>query len=337
MPKRHRPRRGSLAFSPRKRARAAIARFRSWPKGDGEPKIQGFAGYKAGMTHVLMIDDRAHSSTEGMEISVPVTILETPAMKIAAIRVYAHTPYGAKSITEAWAKDLDPEFSRSLPLPENHDTKAALKKIEELIFQGIVDDIFVLTYTLPAKIPSIPKKKPDVTENRIGGEDVSARFEYAKSILDKEIEISDVFEDGELVDVAAITKGKGTQGPVKRWGVQVQKHKHARTGKKRHVGTLGPWHPARIRWQVPQLGQMGYHQRTEFNKQILRIGSISEEVNPRGGFLNYGTIRNKFVMLRGTVPGPAKRLIRMRPAIRPTMIVRGAPEISYVSTKSKQG
>jgi len=85
MSKRHRPRRGSLAFSPRKRAKTAVTRFRSWSKGDGEPKMQGFAGYKAGMTHVMMVDDGSHSLTEGMEISVPVTILETPSMKIAAI------------------------------------------------------------------------------------------------------------------------------------------------------------------------------------------------------------------------------------------------------------
>ncbi len=337
MPNRHRPRRGSLAFSPRKRASRAIARFRSWSKDDGEPKIQGFAGYKAGMTHVLMVDNKTHSPTEGMEISVPVTILETPSMKIAAIRVYHHTPYGTKSITEAWTKELDPEFSRSSPLPKNHDNKAALKKIEESISKGIIDDIFVLTYTLPTRVSSLPQKKPDVMENRIGGGDISARFEYAKKILGKEINISDVFKDGELIDVAAITKGKGTQGPVKRWGVQVRKHKHARTGKKRHIGTLGPWHPARIRWQVPQLGQMGYHQRTEFNKQILRIGSDSEDITPKGGFLNYGTVGNRFVMLKGTVPGSAKRLIRMRPAIRPTMVSKSVPEISYVITESKQG
>ena len=337
MANRHRPRRGSLAFSPRKREKTAIARFRSWSKGDGEPKMQGFAGYKAGMTHVMMVDNGSHSLTEGMEISVPVTILETPSMKIAAIRAYDHTPYGTKSLTEAWAKELDPELGRSSPSPENRDTLTALKKIEELISQGIVDDIFVLTYTLPARIPSIPKKKPDVMENRIGGGDISTRFEYAKKILGKEIDISDVFKDGELVDVAAITKGKGTQGPVKRWGVQVQKHKHARTGKKRHIGTLGPWHPARIRWQVPQLGQMGYHQRTELNKQILRIGSDSEDVNPKGGFLKYGTIGNGFVILKGTVPGSVKRLIRMRPAIRPPTVSKSIPEISYVSTESKQG
>jgi len=71
MPSRHRPRRGSLAFSPRKRASTAVARFKSWSKGDGEPKIQGFAGYKAGMTHAFIIDYRPTSTTSGREVAGP--------------------------------------------------------------------------------------------------------------------------------------------------------------------------------------------------------------------------------------------------------------------------
>ena len=53
----HRPKRGSLAFSPRKRAKSHIPRFRAWPEATGEPRLQSFAGYKVGMTHVIMNDD----------------------------------------------------------------------------------------------------------------------------------------------------------------------------------------------------------------------------------------------------------------------------------------
>ena len=333
----HRPRRGSLAFSPRKRAKSQVHRFRSWPEGAGGPKTQGFVGYKAGMTHILMVDDRPNSFTEGMQISVPITIVETPAMKVAAIRVYTYTPYGGKPVTDAWAKDLDENLNRSLPLPKKHDTDAALKRIEELISQGMIDDVRILSHTFPSKVTGIPKKKPELMEHRIGGGDIMARFEYAKGVLGKDINISDVFKEGELVDVAAITKGKGTQGPVKRWGIQIRKRKHARAGKTRHVGNLGPWHPARVSWRVPQLGQVGYHQRTEFNKRILKIGSDASEIIPDGGLLNYGMIRNDFILLKGTVPGPVKRLIRMRTPIRPKMVPKVAPEISYISVRSKQG
>jgi large subunit ribosomal protein L3 len=314
-----------------------MPRIRSWPEGLGEPKAQGFAGYKAGMTHIMVVDDRPNSLTEGMQISVPVTIIETPAMKVAGIRVYTHTPYGDIPVTEVWAKDLDKHLSRALPLPEKHDTGAALKHIEELISEGRINDVRILSHTLPSKVLCVPKKKPELMENRICGGDIAARFAYTKSILGKELSISDVFNAGELVDVVAVTKGKGTQGPVKRWGIQMRKHKHARAGKTRHVGNLGPWRPARVSWRVPQLGQTGYHQRTEFNKQIMKIGSDASEIAVNGGIVNYGVVKNEYILLKGTVPGPVKRLIRLRPAIRAKVVPKGAPEIRHISVESKQG
>ncbi len=335
MGKIHRPRRGSLAYSPRKRAKREIPRIRTWPEEAEAPKIQGFAGYKAGMT---MIDDIPNSPTEGMEISVPVTVLETPPMKVAAIRAYTQTSYGKKAIAEAWASNLDKNLGRAIILPKNHDTEAALKKIDELIAQNKVCELFLITYTLPERVSGIPKKEPDIMENRIAGGDLRARFEYAKQILGKEINVTDVFAPGDLVDVFAITKGKGTQGPVKRWGIAIQKRKHSRTGKERHVGTLGPWNPAHISWRVPQMGQTGYHQRVDYNKRILRIGSAGVDITPSGGFLNYGIVRNSYIMLKGSVPGPAKRLIRLRPAVRPSAeIPKNVPEITFVSLESKQG
>ena len=76
MPKINRPRRGSLAFSPRKRAKSPIPKYQSWPVSEGAPILQGFAGYKVGMTHVIMVDDHKNSPTEGIEIMVPVTVIE---------------------------------------------------------------------------------------------------------------------------------------------------------------------------------------------------------------------------------------------------------------------
>ena len=67
MPDTHHPKRGSKGYSPRKRAKSEIPRFKSWPKREGEPKIQGFAGYKAGMTHAFVVDYRPkhHLETGG--------------------------------------------------------------------------------------------------------------------------------------------------------------------------------------------------------------------------------------------------------------------------------
>jgi large subunit ribosomal protein L3 len=58
MPKNHHPRRGSMAYSPRKRARSETPHIKNWPRGGETPKIQGFLGYKAGMTHAFIVDYR---------------------------------------------------------------------------------------------------------------------------------------------------------------------------------------------------------------------------------------------------------------------------------------
>jgi len=331
----HRPRRGSIAYSPRVRARSEIPRVRAWPISK-EPKLLGFAGYKAGMTHLIIRDEAPHSLTTGMEISVPVTVMEAPAMKIAAIRAYSASTNGASAIAEAWTTELDKELNRALVIPKKHDLPAALAKIEQLIKDGVAKDLRVVMYTLPEKVTGIPRKKPEIMENNIGGSDLMARFAYAKSLLGKSVHVGDVFKNGDVIDVLAITTGKGTQGPVKRWGIQIQKSKHSRAGSVREIGTLGPWHPSHVSWRVPQLGQMGYHQRTEFNKQIMQIGKDGKLVTPQGGFLNYGIIQNDYVIIKGSVPGPAKRLVRMRPAIRAGKQLP-APEITYISLESKQG
>ncbi|MDO8725709.1 MAG: 50S ribosomal protein L3 [Candidatus Methanoperedens sp.] len=331
----HRPRRGSIAYSPRIRARSEIPRVRAWPM-KKEAKLMGFAGYKAGMTHVIMTDDVPNSLTLGMEISIPVTILEAPPMKVAAIRVYKNTTYGANAIAEAWTTELDKELNRAMTVPKKHDLPAALAKIDQLIKDGTAKDLRVVMYTLPEKVTGISKKKPEIMENNIGGTELTARFEYAKTLLGKSINISDVFNNGDIIDVQAITTGKGTQGPVKRWGIQLQKSKHSRAGSVREIGTLGAWHPSHVSWRVPQLGQTGYHQRTEFNKRIMQIGKDGKNVTPEGGILNYGIVRNDYIIIKGSVPGPAKRLVRMRPAIRLRKTLP-VPELTQVSLESKQG
>jgi len=333
----HRPRRGSLAFSPRSRARSQVPRYHSWKEGDGSPALQGFAGYKAGMTHVMMVDDHAMSPTEGKEIMVPVTVIEVPAMRAIAIRAYHKDTYGHHALTEAWAERLDQDLSRRIPLPKEHDTAAALEKIEREVEDERVTDISVIAATTPSRVSGVPKKVPELMEMKVCGGSRGDQLEYARQLLGTEFDPTTLVSPGQYVDVTAVTKGKGTQGPVRRWGVQIQKRKHSRTGKRRHIGNLGPWTPHRVRWQVPQSGQCGYQQRTEFNKRLLKIGRDGREITPEGGFLHYGVVRNPYILVKGSVPGPVKRLVRIRPAIRQREHVFREPLITYISTRSKQG
>lgn len=330
--KRNRPRRGSLAFSPRKRAKRPVPKIRAWPK-DEKVRLQAFPVYKAGTTHALLKENNPKSPNADQDIFTPVTVLEAPDITVAGIRVYEKTTKGLKTLTEVWASELDKELNRKITAPKKEERKT-VEELDKLVDK--IEEVRVIVHTNP-KNTCLPKKKPEIIEIRIGGDNVSEKLNYAKEILGKTLSINDVFTEGEFVDTLAITKGKGFQGPVKRWGIKIQFGKHQRKGVGRHTGSIGPWTPKRVMWTVPLAGQMGYHQRTEYNKRILKLGSNGEEITPKGGFLNYGVIKNNYVVVKGTVQGPAKRLVVLRGAVRPTEDRFGLPEITYISTESKQG
>jgi len=332
MPKEHRPRHGSMGFSPRKRSASPIPHFASWPEIDGAPKLQGFAGYKAGMTHAFVVDYRPTSTTSGQEVQIPVTVIETPPMKVAAIRVYRQSHNGLQVAGEAWAKNLDKELRRVFPIPKDADAEKALGKIDA----ATLEDVRLITYTQPALLTGVPKKAPDLMEQRIGGGTLPERFAYARSLLGKEVRVSDFCREGSMVDIAAITKGKGWQGHHTRWHTKLLSHKNSKH--RRNIGTLGNFMPGYVRNTVPQAGQFGYHQRTEYNKRVLRIGDDGKDITPNGGFLHYGTIRTQYVLVHGSIPGPTKRLIRLRDASRAGFVkLEKAPELTYISKESKQG
>lgn len=326
------PRRGSLAFSPRVRAKRWVGKIRYWPEVDGEPTPLAFAGYKAGMTHVVAIDTVKNSLTYGKEIAIPVTIVETPPMLAVGFRVYEKTEKGLKALSEAWMEKPPKDFARLFPLPEKFDLKKRLEEIEKSIDR--ISEVRLLLATQPRLVKK-GRKKPELLEVKVGGGSIKEQLEYAKKVLGKELKASEVFKEGQWVDVIAITKGKGFQGPVKRWGVALLHHKSRKT--RRGVGSIGPWHPAFVMRTVPRAGQMGFHQRTEYNKQILKIGTNGGEVTPKGGFLRYGPIRTEYIILKGTVPGPAKRLITLRYGARAEGLPTEVPRIEYIDLESKQG
>lgn len=331
MPQRRRPRRGSMGYGPRKRAQSQRPRLDSWPEVKGTPKIQGFAGYKAGMTHAFVVDKRVKSTTSKMEVQTPVTVVEVPPMKVAAVRFYENSTLGLKTAGEVWATDLDPLLEKKMSVPKGHTAESFAR------YDGLdIEDVRVLAYTQPKLVTGVPKKVPELMELRIGGGTIAERVAYAKEILGKDVGITDFAPEGTLVDVIAVTKGKGFQGATKRWGIKLLSHRNSKH--RRMIGNLGPKRPGYVRGTVPMAGQMGYHQRTEFNKKIIKVGEEGAEINPKGGFLNYGEVRNTYVLVRGSVPGPTKRIIRFRDAARlPKKADMEAPEVTYVSTESKQG
>jgi large subunit ribosomal protein L3 len=259
-------------------------------------------------------------------------------MRAVALRAYEDTPYGKRPLTEVWTDEFHSELDRTLDLPEDHDADGAADEVQTALEDGNLADVRAITHTVPDAVPNVPKKKPDVMEARIGGGSLEDRVEFGLDLVEDggEHTMNDVFRAGEYADVAGVTKGKGTQGPVKRWGVQKRKGKHKRQGWRRRIGNLGPWNPSRVRSTVPQQGQMGYHQRTELNKRLIDLGE-GDEASVDGGFVNYGEVDGPYTLVKGSVPGPDKRLLRFRPAVRPNDQPRLDPEVRYVSQESNQG
>lgn len=318
MGKPHNPRRGSMQFWPRKRAKHSLARIRAWAP-NSKPKVLGFIGYKAGMTHIHIVDQRPKSLTKGEKIFMPVTIVECPPMTVYGVSFYKKGLLGSKKITSIFAKKLSKELAKKLQLPKN--TKKSIDEVSEF------EDLRLLIHSNPAQT-GIGVKKPKLLEFALGGSK-EEKLNYVKEILGKEINISDVFEAGESVDAHGITKGKGFQGTVKRFGVPIRQHKSEKT--KRGIGNLGAWTPKRVDFRVPQAGKMGYHLRTDHNKQIIKVAQEGQEITPNGGIKNYGVVKSNYVLVSGSVMGPKKRALVLTHPIRPNAkILSVKPDINYV-------
>ncbi|MHA1798566.1 MAG: 50S ribosomal protein L3, partial [Candidatus Helarchaeota archaeon] len=310
----HAPRHGSLAYYPRKRAKLAKGKIKHWPQSQNVGFL-GFGGFKAGMTHIAYIEKHKSSPYKDQEIFCPVTIIETPPMLMYGIRAYKKDLDGLKVATEILAENLEnyKHLSRKILIPKNYNFKEKTKRFKEIVKKGGIVELRGLFASQP-HLTSVPRKKPDLFEIKIGGKSVSDALEFALESLGKEIRARDIFKEGQYVDIASVSKGKGFQGPVKRFRIHRLQHKSRKAV--RAVACIGPWHPARVMWTVPRAGQMGYHQRIEYNKQVLKISEKGEEVTPVGGFIDYGVIKNDYIMIKGSIPGAKKRFVRLRFTIR---------------------
>lgn len=163
--------------------------------------------------------------------------------------------------------------------------------------------------------------------------------------------LASVFRKDEMIDTISITKGRGTQGVVTRWGVTRLPRKTHRGLRK--VACIGSWHPARVQWTVARAGQMGFHHRTEVNKKIYRLGLKGEAshlaatdfdptekpITPMGGFPHYGIVKEDYLMIKGSVPGTKKRPITLRQSLMQQTNRSAMEEINlkFIDTASNFG
>jgi large subunit ribosomal protein L3 len=293
------PRRGSLQYYPITKSSSAYHNFPQFGRLE-DKEISSFAGYKAGMIQVVYVDSDKNSPTFKSEVMTAATVLECPPLFVCALRAYGKNGV----ISESWAQGINKFVERRVKFKENNSNPDEVMKN--------ASDVRLLVSTQPWQINL--KKKPEIFEIGIGGS-IDSKRQQAKELLGKELDVSSVVKDGSFVDVSAVTKGKGFQGSVKRFGVKIFPVHASKS--RRKAGNLGAETMAKVQFTVPQHGRLGFNSRVEYNKFVLKIVKDPSELNILEGYKRYGNINKSALLIKGSVPGSTGRLIILRKALRP--------------------
>src|ERR1700761_1583063 len=211
-------------------------------------------------------------------------------MIVVGLVGYIETPRGLRSLTTVWAEHLSEEVKRRFYKNWYKSKKKAFtkyaKKHSEAKGQSITREIErikkyctvvrVLAHTQISKTP-LKQKKAHLMEVQVNGGSVEEKVEFAHGLFEKPVEIDTIFEQDEMIDCIAVTKGHGFQGVTSRWGTKKLPRKTHKGLRK--VACIGAWHPSHVQWTVARAGQMGYHHRTSVNHKVYRIGKGSDEKN----------------------------------------------------------
>lgn len=358
------PRHGSLGFVPRKRANRCKGKVKKFPRDDASKPchLTAFMGYKAGMTHIMRDVDKPGSKAHKKEVVEAVTIIEAPPMVVVGVVGYIRTPRGLRSLKTVWVEHLSESFKRRMYKNWYQAKKKAFTKFSaednakdlERI-KKYCQVIRVIAHTQPGLVP-VGMKKAYVSEIQINGGSVADKVDFAKSLFEKEVTVDTVFKQSEMIDACGLTKGKGVAGVVKRFGVTRLPRKTHRG--LRRVACIGAWHPAGVQFSVARTGQLGYHSRTEMNKKVYRIGApafdksgkpsnnattefdlTEKNITPVGGFPHYGEVKNQYIMLKGCIVGPKKRMVTLRQSCVQQVSRTALEEINlkFIDTSSKFG
>jgi len=329
------------------------------------------------MTHIVRDVEKPGSKLHKKETVEPVTILETPPITIVGIVGYIETPNGLRALTTVWASHLDNQLKRRFYKNWYKSKKKAFTKHlkggkpnenrerEIARIKKYCKVVRVIVHSDVAKLP-IPQKKAHIMEIQVNGGSVEEKINFSVNLFEVSVPISKVFNQDEMIDVIGVTKGKGFEGVTTRWGTTRLPRKTHKGLRK--VACIGAWHPSRVKYSVARAGQNGYHHRTQINKKIYKIAAPQFDANgivvkdekgavvdnrdastefdltkkgitPMGGFVRYGTVKNDWIMLRGSVVGPVKRVITLRKSLlRQTS--RSATEhitLKFIDTSSKFG
>jgi large subunit ribosomal protein L3 len=108
----------------------------------------------------------------------------------------------------------------------------------------------------------------------------------------------EIFAEGDVIDVTAVTKGKGFQGVIKRHGQSRGPMSHG-SRYHRRPGSMGPVAPNRVFKQKKLPGQMGGTVITIQNLEIVKVD-----------------VERNLLLVKGNVPGSKKALVTVKTAIK---------------------
>jgi len=303
-----------------------VPRVQTWPKISApSPTLLGFPAVKVATMHSITVDDREKTPNFGKPRFNPTSVLAVPEASVIGLRLYSRDNGADRAVGEVYAKNLPKGIEKSSLLePEKfaESWKDGLAKVSR---------VAALVSMVP-KDSGLSQKDPLVCEVGVGGGDVPAQFNYMLSLVGKGVKFSDIFKPGSYVDVIGITKGKGFEGPITRFGVKRKQHKSRKSV--RAVGVIGPWHPAAVMYTVARAGQRGFHQRTETGRRILAISNPRDApVAPPGGFMHFGDVKTDYALLRGTIPGSNRRVVMVRQPARPVARKTTPVQVLELSTR----
>ena len=125
------------------------------------------------------------------------------------------------------------------------------------------------------------------------------KFDNAEEYNLADVIKADIFAEGDKIDATAISKGKGFQGAIKRFGQHRGPMAH---GSKfhRHQGSNGACSdPSKVFKGKGMPGHMGSKQVTVQNLQVVRVDA-----------------ENNLILVKGAVPGPKKSLVTLKETVK---------------------
>merc|ERR1711982_255842 len=128
--------------------------------------------------------------------------------------------------------------------------------------------IRVLAHSDVVKLP-IAQKTAHLMEIQINGGDVAAKVDFGVGLFEQSIPISKVFSKDEMIDVIAVTKGKGFEGVTTRWGTSKLPRKTHKGLRK--VACIGAWHPSRVKYLLLVLVKMVIIIELKLTKRSIRL------------------------------------------------------------------